>query len=67
MLPFFGKVHVAYIPKGKVIGLSKIARLVEIFARPCGAGAHDAPDRRRHQDAIAPQEVGVVMRRATSA
>jgi GTP cyclohydrolase I len=33
MLPFFGKVHVAYIPKGRVIGLSKIPRLVEVFAR----------------------------------
>src|SRR3569833_1546659 len=33
MLPFFGKVHVAYIPIGKVIGLSKIPRLVEVFAR----------------------------------
>jgi len=33
MLPFFGKVHVAYIPRGKVIGLSKIPRLVEVFAR----------------------------------
>ena len=33
MLPFFGKVHVAYIPKKKVIGLSKIPRLVEVFAR----------------------------------
>ena len=33
MLPFFGKVHVAYIPNGKVIGLSKIARLVDVFAR----------------------------------
>ncbi len=33
LLPFFGKVHVAYIPKGKVIGLSKVARLVEVFAR----------------------------------
>ena len=33
MLPFFGKVHVAYIPNGKVIGLSKIPRLVEVFAR----------------------------------
>jgi GTP cyclohydrolase IA len=33
LLPFFGKCHVAYIPKHKVIGLSKIPRLVEIFAR----------------------------------
>ena len=33
MLPFFGKVHVAYIPNGKVIGLSKIPRLVDVFAR----------------------------------
>jgi GTP cyclohydrolase I len=33
MLPFFGKAHVAYVPNGKVIGLSKIARLVDVFAR----------------------------------
>jgi GTP cyclohydrolase I len=33
MLPFFGKVHVAYIPRNKVVGLSKIARLVEMFSR----------------------------------
>src|SRR5271163_4013660 len=33
MLPFFGKVHVAYIPKGKVIGLSKVPRLIELFSR----------------------------------
>ena len=33
ILPFFGKVHVAYIPKGKVIGLSKIPRLIDAFAR----------------------------------
>jgi GTP cyclohydrolase I len=33
VLPFFGKVHIAYIPKGKVIGLSKLPRLVEVFAR----------------------------------
>ncbi len=33
LLPFFGKCHVAYLPKGKVIGLSKIPRLVEVFSR----------------------------------
>ena len=33
MLPFFGKAHVAYIPRDKIVGLSKIARVVEIFAR----------------------------------
>ncbi len=33
LLPFFGKVHVAYIPKGQVIGLSKIPRIVDVFAR----------------------------------
>ena len=33
MLPFFGKAHVAYIPNGSVVGISKLARLVECFAR----------------------------------
>ena len=33
LLPFFGKAHIAYVPQGKVIGLSKIARLVDVFAR----------------------------------
>ncbi|MEO1818416.1 GTP cyclohydrolase I FolE [Pseudomonas sp.] len=33
MLPFIGKAHVAYIPTGKVVGLSKIARIVDMFAR----------------------------------
>ena len=33
MLPFFGKIHVAYLPKGKVVGLSKIPRIVDVFAR----------------------------------
>jgi GTP cyclohydrolase I len=62
MLPFFGKVHVAYIPKGKVIGLSKIPRLVDVFARRLQVQERltrqiaDAI-----QDAIEPQGVGVVM------
>ncbi|HWK89993.1 MAG TPA: GTP cyclohydrolase I FolE [Longimicrobium sp.] len=33
LLPFFGKVHVAYIPDGKIVGLSKLPRVVEVFAR----------------------------------
>ena len=62
MLPFFGKVHVAYIPKGKVIGLSKIPRLVEIFARRLQVQerlTRQVAD--AIQDAIKPQGVGVVI------
>jgi len=33
LIPFYGKVHVAYVPDGKIIGLSKIPRLVEVFSR----------------------------------
>jgi GTP cyclohydrolase I len=33
MLPFFGRAHIAYLPKGKIVGLSKLARVVDVFAR----------------------------------
>jgi GTP cyclohydrolase IA len=62
MLPFFGKVHVAYIPKGKVIGLSKIPRLVDVFARRLQVQerlTRQVAD--AIQDAIDPQGVGVVI------
>jgi GTP cyclohydrolase I len=62
MLPFFGKVHVAYIPNGKVIGLSKIPRLVEVFARRLQVQerlTRQIAD--SIQEAIEPQGVGVVV------
>jgi GTP cyclohydrolase I len=62
MLPFFGKAHVAYIPKGKVIGLSKVARLVDVFARRL-----QVQERMTRQiadaivEAIEPQGVAVIL------
>ena len=62
MLPFFGRVHVAYIPNGKVIGLSKIPRLIEVFARRL-----QVQERMTRQiadaiqEAIQPRGVGVVI------
>ena len=62
MLPFFGKVHVAYIPKGKVIGLSKIPRLIEVFARRLQVQERLTRQvAEAIQDAIDPQGVGVVI------
>jgi len=62
MLPFFGKVHVAYIPKGKVIGLSKIPRLIEIFARRLQIQERLTTQiAETIQKAIQPQGVGVVI------
>jgi GTP cyclohydrolase IA len=62
MLPFFGRVHVAYIPSGKVIGLSKIARLVEIFARRLQVQERMTKQiADAIQEAISPQGVGVVI------
>ena len=62
MLPFFGKVHVAYIPNGKVIGLSKIPRLVDIFARRLQVQERLTTQiAETIQRAIEPQGVGVVI------
>ena len=62
ILPFFGKVHVAYIPNGKVIGLSKIPRLVEVFARRLQVQERLTTQiAEAIQNAIQPQGVGVVV------
>jgi GTP cyclohydrolase I len=62
LLPFFGKVHVAYIPNGKVLGLSKIPRLVDIFARRLQVQERlTVQIAETIQSAIQPQGVGVVI------
>ena len=62
MLPFFGRVHIAYIPNGKVVGLSKLPRLVDVFGRRLQVQAGMT---RQIADAIVeavhPQGVGVVI------
>jgi GTP cyclohydrolase I len=62
MLPFFGKVHVAYIPKGRVLGLSKIPRLVEVFSRRLQIQERMTTEiAETIQRVIEPQGVGVVI------
>jgi len=62
LLPFFGRAHVAYLPAGKVVGLSKIPRIVDVFARRL-----QVQERLTQQiaeaieDAVHPQGVGVVL------
>jgi GTP cyclohydrolase I len=62
MLPFFGKVHVGYIPDGKIVGLSKIPRIVDVFARRL-----QVQERLTHDilecinDTLQPKGVGVVI------
>ena len=61
MLPFFGKVHVAYIPDGKIIGLSKIPRIVEMFARRLQVQERMTTQiAKALEDALAPKGVAVV-------
>jgi GTP cyclohydrolase I len=65
MLPFFGKVHIAYVPDGKIVGLSKLPRVVEVFARRL-----QVQERLTEQvasaimDVLRPQGVGVVIEAA---
>jgi len=62
MLPFFGKAHVAYIPNGKVVGLSKIPRVVDVFSRRLQVQERLTNDIRDCiQDTLQPLGVGIVM------
>ena len=62
LLPFFGKCHVAYIPNKKVVGLSKIARLVNMFARRLQIQERLTNQiAKAIQEKLAPQGVGVVI------
>ncbi len=62
LLPFFGKAHVAYIPNGRIVGLSKVARIVDVFGRRL-----QVQERMTEQiaqalwEVLAPQGVGVVL------
>ncbi len=62
LLPFFGKVHVAYVPSGKVIGLSKVPRLVDVFSRRLQVQERMTTEiAEAIQRIIQPQGVGVVI------
>src|SRR5438309_9635415 len=62
LLPFFGKCHVAYVPNKKVIGLSKIPRLVDAFSRRLQIQERMTQQiAQTIQEAIEPQGVGVVI------
>ncbi len=62
LLPFFGKAHVAYVPRGKVIGLSKIPRLVDVFARRLQVQERLTREiAEAIDDAIHPQGVAVIL------
>ena len=62
LLPFYGKAHVAYIPNGKVVGLSKVPRLVDMFARRLQVQERlTVQIAETLQDAIQPRGVGVVI------
>jgi GTP cyclohydrolase IA len=62
MLPFFGRVHVAYIPDGRILGLSKIPRVVDVFARRLQVQERMTVEiAEAIQKVVAPKGVGVVV------
>jgi len=62
MLPFFGKVHIAYIPDGKIVGLSKLPRIVEVFARRLQVQERLTEQiAQAIEDVLKPRGVGVVV------
>jgi GTP cyclohydrolase IA len=62
MLPFFGKAHIAYIPDGRVVGLSKLARVVDVFARRLQVQERmTAQIAEALSDVLKPKGVGVVV------
>jgi GTP cyclohydrolase I len=62
LLPFFGKAHIAYIPDGKIVGLSKVPRLVEIFARRLQIQERLTEEiASAMEEAVEPRGVGVVV------
>ncbi len=62
MIPFFGKAHIAYVPNGKVVGLSKIPRIVDVFARRLQVQERLTQEiAEAINEAVHPQGVGVVI------